>query len=87
MKTKVIEWKMDYKFTIVIQLVNALALVILGITYLFKKEILPFLLGAAILFLLLGAFNNYKYYKRKYMTIFYIVASLMLVFELVKGFL
>lgn len=80
---KVVEWKIDHKIGIMVQLALAGALIVFGIVFLFNHSTLPILIGLASLFLFVGAFNNYKYYKRKYMTIIYIVAGMLVLSDLI----
>lgn len=80
---KVVEWKLDRKIGVLVQLALSGALIILGIVYLFNNSVLPFLMGLASLFLFLGALNNYKYYKRKYMTVIYIIAGMLVLSDLI----
>ncbi len=87
MHTKTIEWKIDNKIGVWLQLLVSIPLLIFVVFYFFNKNTVPLLMGTASIFLFLGAYNNFKYYKRKYMTYLYlIVGSILLIDFITKVF-
>lgn len=83
MKTKTIEWKIDHQIGIILQLLISLFLAIFLVIYFINKNTLPLLMGTASIFLFLGAFNNFKYYKRKYMTFIYLLVGIVVFIDFI----
>ncbi|MDD3341483.1 MAG: hypothetical protein PHN72_04790 [Bacilli bacterium] len=74
------------KFPVFIQFVLALTLCIMGIIYLFIPELLLVLQILGVAFLWMGAYNNYVLYKKTCFAFLYILAGIIIVYEILMKF-
>jgi len=73
------------KITVFMQAVLAIILLIVAIMYIFIPEFLIVLQGIIVVFLVVGAYNSYKFYEKKMMSYLYILASIMVFSSLILG--
>ena len=85
MNTKVVDVKIKslFKPTMVIQAIITLAALVVGIITIFNNDLLNVFLGIMALTLLVMAYNNYKYFKKKNMNYFYIIIAAYLIISII----
>lgn len=85
MNTKVVDVKIKRLFnpTMVIQVILSLGLLVVGIIFIFNREIDNIFYGLLALNLLVLAYNNYKYFHKKYMNYLYIIFAIYLIISIV----
>ena len=85
MNTKVVELKNKRLFqpTMVIQFLLTIAIFIVGIITVFNNNIINIFYGLLALDLLTLAYNNYKFFKKKYMNYFYILFATYLIISII----
>lgn len=85
MNTKVVDVKIKSLFrpTMVIQGILLLALIVVGIIFIFKHNFDNVFYGVCSANLLLLAYNNYKFFHKKYMNYLYILFALYLIISII----
>ena len=85
MNTKVVDVKIKRLFnpTMVIQGIMLLALLVVGIMFIFNNQLDNIFYGLLALNLLVLAYNNYKYFHKKYMNYLYIIFALYLIISII----
>ena len=81
--------KEESKVGLYLQGASTLLTIIFALSYFVNKQFLTYLQGSFVLTMFTMAYNNYKVYKRKFVTIFYISVGLVvlgiLVFNVLGG--
>ena len=85
MNTKVVDVKIKRLFnpTMVIQFLLFIALIVVGIMFIFNRNIGNVFYGILALKLLLLAYNNYKFFHKKYMNYLYIIFAIYLIISII----
>ena len=85
MNTKVVDVKFKKLFnpTMVIQGILLIAWVVVGIMYIFNNSICNVFYGLSAANLLLFAYNNYKFFHKKYMNYLYIIFAIYLIISII----
>ena len=85
MNTKVVDVKIKRLFnpTMVIQFLLFIALIVVGIIFIFNRDIDNIFYGILALNLLLLAYNNYKFFHKKYMNYLYIIFAIYLIISII----
>lgn len=85
MNTKIVDVKVKRLFnpTMVIQFVLTLSVLVVGIISIFNSGIINIFYGLLAVTLLVLAYNNYKYFKKKYMNYLYIIFAVYLIISII----
>ena len=85
MNTKVVDVKIKRLFnpTMVIQFFLFIALIVLGIIYIFNNEISNYFYGVIALYLIFLAINNTLFFHKKYMNYLYIIFAIYLIISII----
>ena len=85
MNTKVVDVKIKRLFnpTMVIQGILLLALLIVGIIFIFKHDIYNIFYGVCALNLIILSYNNYKFFHKKYMNYIYLIFAFYLIISII----
>lgn len=85
MNTKVVDVKIKRLFnpTMVIQFLLFIALIVVGIMFIFNRNIGNVFYGILALTLLCLAYNNYKFFHKKYMNYLYIIFAIYLIISII----
>lgn len=85
MNTKVVDVKIKRLFnpTMVIQFFLFIALIVLGIIYIFNNEISNYFYGVIALNLIFLAINNTLFFHKKYMNYLYIIFAIYLIISII----
>ncbi len=85
MNTKVVDIKIKRLFnpTMVIQGILLLGLLVVGIIFIFNRKIDNIFYGVIAANLLILAYNNYKYFHKKYMNYLYIIFAIYLIISII----
>ncbi len=85
MSTKVVDVKIKRLFnpTMVIQVLLMIALLVVGIIFIFKHDIDNIFYGLCAANLLLLAYNNYKFFHKRYMNYLYISFAIYLIISII----
>ena len=84
MNTKVVDVKIKKLFnpTMVLQFIFMVALLVIGIIFIFNNDIYNIFYGVLVLNLLILAYNNYRFFHKKYMNYLYIIFAVYLIISI-----
>ena len=85
MNTKVVDVKIKRLFnpTMVIQFFLFIALIVVGIMFIFNKDIYNYFYGVLSLNLIMLAINNTLFFHKKYMNYLYIIFAVYLIISII----
>ena len=85
MNTKVVDVKIKRLFnpTMVIQFLLFIALIVLGIMYIFNNNLSNYFYGILALNLIVLAINNTLFFHKKYMNYLYIIFAVYLIISII----
>ena len=85
MNTKVVDVKIKRILnpTLIIQAILLIGLLVVGIMFIFNKNLENIFYGILALNLLILAYNNYKYFHKKYMNYLYIIFAIYLIISII----